>query len=395
MRMMLQDALTKPTPAQLVHQPQETTNEITSQPLENEDPDDGFTTTQPIQVSSQAINSLNTSPQATTVPNTSGTASQSPTSLPMPTLSANPNPTTAPRKEKIPPIVLRDTKKYSEILRIAKDNSKEITATLSRKDGTRLFVPTSNDFRKLTKLLEDRKYAFHSFCPPSERAIRVIIRNIPTIVTVDEAEEHLISQGFHPKSLQRWKLKSGEDLPIIQVVVPNEERNIINLTKIGLSIVKVELQRGNGQPVQCYNCQLFGHSSSRCRAPPRCVKCAGHHETRLCTKVRDEPPKCSNCGDPHTANYTGCSCRPAPRNLRPTQSRQASGNTNSAWINQGGRLAQKLASSNRAAPANIPAPAPMQPSALPAGLPTTFTLQQMLSILQFFQSQQLLPNVTA
>ncbi|XP_076256827.1 uncharacterized protein LOC143194127 [Rhynchophorus ferrugineus] len=43
MRMMLQDALTKPTPAQLVHQPQEITNETTSQPLENEDPDDGFT----------------------------------------------------------------------------------------------------------------------------------------------------------------------------------------------------------------------------------------------------------------------------------------------------------------------------------------------------------------
>ncbi|KAF7278410.1 hypothetical protein GWI33_008446 [Rhynchophorus ferrugineus] len=93
----------------------------------------------------------NTSPQ---VPNTSGTLSQSPTSLPMPTLPANPNPTTAPKKKK-KPIVLRGTKKYSEILRIAKDNSIEITATLSRKAGIRLFVQTSNDFRKLTtKLLK-------------------------------------------------------------------------------------------------------------------------------------------------------------------------------------------------------------------------------------------------
>lgn len=153
-----------------------------------------------------------------------------------------------------------------ELIRITKAQSIDII-TRNKKDGIFLFVATSDNYRKLTTLLEERNYPYHSFCHPEERAFRVIIKNIPESLCIDEVRELLFDQGFHPKFVQRWKLKSGIELPIVQVVVPREERQIIYMTKLGVITVKVEVQRGNGQPVQCFNCQLFGHSSSYCRAP--------------------------------------------------------------------------------------------------------------------------------
>ena len=38
----------------------------------------------------------------------------------------------------------------------------------------------------------------------------------------------------------------------------------------------------------------------------RCVKCDGSHNTRACVKLANAPPKCTNCGGEHPANYRGC-----------------------------------------------------------------------------------------
>nr|XP_022914621.1 alpha-tocopherol transfer protein-like [Onthophagus taurus] len=38
----------------------------------------------------------------------------------------------------------------------------------------------------------------------------------------------------------------------------------------------------------------------------RCVKCAGEHWTNKCTKAKEIPAKCFNCGENHPANYRGC-----------------------------------------------------------------------------------------
>lgn len=69
--------------------------------------------------------------------------------------------------------------------------------------------------------------------------------------------------------------------------------------------VKIERYKSN-TPVQCYNCQQFGHSSLHCGASPRCVKCAGKHKAKDCTKPLDVKPKCTNCNGDHTANYKKC-----------------------------------------------------------------------------------------
>lgn len=245
--------------------------------------------------------------------------------------------------EKIPPIVLRNKQHYLEILRACDSNAIEVKHTVNRKDGVNFYVKTTTCFRNLTTLLTQRGYPFHSYSLPEDRSLRTIVRGIPENVPVAEVETALLKSGFHPKRVQRWTSKTNGTLAIVQVVVPREEKRILELKKLDSAIVSVEIQKSNGQPVQCYKCQLFGHTSRHCGAQSRCVKCGENHDTRLCKKQKGTPATCCNCRESHTANFTGCVCRPAPRKIQ-KKTKPANPPAVSAWDNQGGRrLANQLA----------------------------------------------------
>ena len=57
-------------------------------------------------------------------------------------------------------------------------------------------------------------------------------------------------------------------------------------------------------PLRCFNCQRFGHSSKFCRQTPRCQKCgAAPHEGTPCSA----PIKCLSCdATDHTTNSNQC-----------------------------------------------------------------------------------------
>ena len=58
--------------------------------------------------------------------------------------------------------------------------------------------------------------------------------------------------------------------------------------------------------MQCFRCQNVGHEAEFCHIKDRCVKCAGEHNTRACTKDSAHPCKCANCAGQHSAYYQGC-----------------------------------------------------------------------------------------
>jgi hypothetical protein len=58
------------------------------------------------------------------------------------------------------------------------------------------------------------------------------------------------------------------------------------------------------KPIQCFNCQKFGHFSSSCEhKTPTCVKYGGRHKISAC---KSELVKCANWNGNHTSNYGGC-----------------------------------------------------------------------------------------
>ncbi|XP_063218736.1 uncharacterized protein LOC134528998 [Bacillus rossius redtenbacheri] len=99
--------------------------------------------------------------------------------------------------------------------------------------------------------------------------------------------------------------------PINKLVV--ELPKAINTDKVyaiksfgGLNI-RVEDYRHPKGPLQCGNCQRFGHSGKGCRASPVCRWCSQGHKTEVCPQGGDKKQmKCARCDGPHSANYRGC-----------------------------------------------------------------------------------------
>ncbi|KAK2578999.1 hypothetical protein KPH14_012661 [Odynerus spinipes] len=85
---------------------------------------------------------------------------------------------------------------------------------------------------------------------------------------------------------------------------------------------------------QCHRCQEWGHATANCYAEPICLKCAGKHWTRDCTKTKDTPAKCVNCEGGHPANATICQVYQrrlkmlTTKNTPTARTRQTSVNTN-------------------------------------------------------------------
>ena len=70
--------------------------------------------------------------------------------------------------------------------------------------------------------------------------------------------------------------------------------------KVGYLKVKADLLVPN--PLQCFNCNKFGHTCQCCKATGQC-QCYGNdkHEEKC-----DRHPICSNCNGPHTVSAKDC-----------------------------------------------------------------------------------------
>ena len=71
--------------------------------------------------------------------------------------------------------------------------------------------------------------------------------------------------------------------------------------------VTVETYQAPKGPIQCKNCQRFGHTKRNCGYLPRCVACVGQHVLDgKCTVAQDQKRN-ANYNSNYTPNYRGCS----------------------------------------------------------------------------------------
>ena len=109
-----------------------------------------------------------------------------------------------------------------------------------------------------------------------------------------------------------WNIKQRETkkpLPFLIVELKQNENNkLIYETKSLLHCrVIIEPPRPKRELPQCANCQQYGHTKTYCRRSPKCIKCAGNHNSADCTKKgRSDDVKCILCEGDHPANYKGC-----------------------------------------------------------------------------------------
>ncbi|KAJ3631965.1 hypothetical protein MTP99_013064 [Tenebrio molitor] len=205
-----------------------------------------------------------------------------------------------PPESKIPPVIIRDASKWSSVSSAMTQKKIAFTKAQSCVDGIRVNPVTSDDFRALIHLLEERKVPFHSFTLPEEKTLRAVFRTVP----LDDVKSDLENQGLAPIKVTRMiSTRSKKPLPLILVEVLKDQKQIFQLRSVCHLLITVERPHKKGTTAQCHRCQRFHHSQQHCRAHPMCVKCGDKHDSQACKKAKTVP---DNCGGAHTARYRGC-----------------------------------------------------------------------------------------
>lgn len=154
----------------------------------------------------------------------------------------------------------------------------------------------------------------------AERRKKVIVLGIPKMITTDEIKQKIkeefgedVADNLH-KELTRPTSKS------YQLMLDLDEALASKLLKKGRLLVgflscPIKMY---APIIRCNNCQLFGHTSEKCRREQACAYCTKNHDSENCTiKNSTRRHTCINClhsydsiGRPydnnHAANSTKC-----------------------------------------------------------------------------------------
>ena len=212
-------------------------------------------------------------------------------------------------KRYIPPIYLYGIENWMNMARTIEAFCNSTFDATNGPEYIKVKLTSIEDYEALTKYLENEKVEFHSFQIEKTNHIKVVIKNLPPKIKEDDIKEELIRLGYDDIiSVVQMRDRNKDPLPFFMATIPKSEkaRDIYKITKLCYCRVYVESYKKKKQMVQCHRCQRYGHTNIQCHAQPRCVKCAGQHESAACMLSRKKQATCANCGEPHPANYRGC-----------------------------------------------------------------------------------------
>jgi len=221
---------------------------------------------------------------------------------------------------KPPPIYLRE-KNSSALVNnltqiIGKDKFHVVSVRKGKIEETKVVIYEEKDYRKVVKSFDEATKNYYTYQLKSSKGLVVVLRGIEHEVDPNEIKEALETQGFNIKMVLNIKNRKGSPTPLFRVELEpdtkklksNEPHKIYSLQYLLHRKISVEAPNKRKSPLQCSNCQEFGHSKTYCTLRTVCVACGDFHPTKDCPKDRNDPSakKCSNCEGNHTANYRGC-----------------------------------------------------------------------------------------
>jgi hypothetical protein len=224
--------------------------------------------------------------------------------------SRSPSPSQEKPRQRAPPPFLLKSSDWRKIAPTIFKNSDftfdDLKAKISSDGNISVQTPNANIYRAIQKIMIDHEIPFHTHNFPEDRTIKVVLRGVPTDISEQEITDDLINRGYEVNLVKRFGPKD-KPMPIVLVVLKRNPSSseIYNITNLFFFPIIVETFKKSG-PAQCFLCQRFGHGSSNCHYPHRCVKCSGQHLAKDCIKQPSESPCCCNCGGDHPANYRGC-----------------------------------------------------------------------------------------
>lgn len=209
-----------------------------------------------------------------------------------------------------PPIFVKGVKNFFELSKeLAIITGPDSFSCKSTSSHLKLQLDTADNYRKIIHFLKDNNAEYHTYQLKSDKAFRVVLRNLHPSTPVSEISAAIEEIGHTVRKVTNIiHHQTKIPLPLFFVDLEIEENNsdIFDVTSILYTKIKVEEPHKQRQIPQCLNCQSYGHTKSYCSYTPRCVKCGGNHLSTSCSKSRETPATCALCNNNHPANYKGC-----------------------------------------------------------------------------------------
>jgi PAX-interacting protein 1 len=164
-------------------------------------------------------------------------------------------------------------------------------------------------YRNLIRHLKEEEIIHHSYQLKEERAHRVVIRNLHHSTSTTDIISELGSKGHKVRNVINVRHRQTKDplqLFFVDLEPQDNNKDIYNIEFIENTKIRVEPPRHKRDIVQCLRCQSYEHTRRYCMRTFNCVKCAGPHDTKDCSKPKDTPATCVLCKGAHPANFKGC-----------------------------------------------------------------------------------------
>jgi len=160
----------------------------------------------------------------------------------------------------------------------------------------------NQQYKTLLKTTHLGEWVIKVYVPKSMSTSIGCIYNVPLDITEEDIKEVLKTQNVsNCVILSYYNKEKKERQPSTTVKL---FFNIPELPmKISLGFRMYKTKVFVPKPIQCFNCQQFGHMQSDCSKAKVCYKCGQQHETNECTATK---PKCVNCKGEHQSNSNTC-----------------------------------------------------------------------------------------
>lgn len=184
-------------------------------------------------------------------------------------------------------------------------------------------VQDTGDFKAVVNALKSSNKNFFTHQLPEERTTKVMLFGLPEM-PVEEITAALAECKIHPLSVKKLLIRKKRyvDQAMYLLHFAKGTMTIGELKEVrAVNHFQVQFEYYSHKvgPIQCRNCQHYGHGEANCFRTPVCVKCADAHSSYMCPlsknttdpegKITQTKLRCANCGDHHTANYRGCPVR--------------------------------------------------------------------------------------
>jgi hypothetical protein len=225
-----------------------------------------------------------------------------------------------------PPPITVHYKTFSHVSDAMKKFNNEDYSIKLTSQGIKIFTTTTAVFKSVKNHLQSASMEIHTHALREEQLSKFVLHGYYN--SPDETLMwHLKQAKLNPIKVKQMTIKQKKYRDQYLYLVYFKKTDNIKISMLrevkAIDHIRVNWDYYSNKrtgPIQCSNCQNYGHGGSNCHKKPKCIRCSGDHESIKCpllvgpnmqvlNKIPDQKLKCANCGQNHTANYTKCEKR--------------------------------------------------------------------------------------